>query len=401
MKSILFVDDEPKILQGLGRMLRPMRSEWSMVFVDSGEKALTALSQRPYDVVVTDMRMPKMNGAELLARVKQDYPDIVRIILSGHSDREMILRSIGPTHQFLSKPCNAETLKRTITRACILRELLSDRSLKNLVAGIDSLPSLPAAYSRIVEEAAAPNASIKKIGAIISSDVGMTAKIMQLINSAFFGLPRHISDPIQAVNLLGLETIKTLVLSVQIFSRVSESGIHAHVLESLFRHSVTVGAWARSICILENCEKKMVEDALLAGVVHHAGSLVLATSMPDTYADMLRVSRSRTIPVDTAEKEVFGSTHNEVGAYLLGLWAFPDPIVEAVAYCNHPSRCPVRDFSPLTAVHAANVFDRADAPANEHATPVPVLDVSYLGDISMQTRIAAWQNSYLPVRKEQ
>lgn len=401
MKNILFVDDEPKILQGLGRMLRTMRTEWEMVFVDSGEKALTALSQRPFDVVVTDMRMPNMNGAELLTRVKQDYPDIVRIILSGHSDREMILRSIGPTHQFLSKPCNAEKLKRTITRACVLRELLTDRSLKNLVAGIDSLPSLPAAYTRIVEEAAAPNASIKKIGAIISSDVGMTAKIMHLINSAFFGLPRHISDPVQAVSLLGLETIKTLVLTVQIFSRVSETGIHAHLIELLFHHSVTVGAWARCICISEKCEKHVVDEALLSGVVHHVGSLVLATNMPDTYATVLQLARSRNIPVDSVEKELFGSTHNEIGAYLLGLWAFPDPIVEAVAYCNYPSRCPARNFAPLTAVHAANVFDRASALPNEHATPVPALDISYLDAIPTQARSAAWQNCYQPVSKEQ
>src|SRR6185436_12015998 len=93
IKRILFVDDESKILEGLQRMLRPMRDTWEMQFAEGSEAALADLKEQQFDVVVTDMRMPGMNGAQLLSEVRHEYPHIVRIVLSGHSDQELILSS--------------------------------------------------------------------------------------------------------------------------------------------------------------------------------------------------------------------------------------------------------------------------------------------------------------------
>src|SRR5262245_37814840 len=100
MKKILFVDDEPNVLQGLERMLRSMRHEWEMQFAMSGPAALERLAEQTFDVIVSDMRMPGMTGAQLLTEVSQRHPHIVRIILSGQADQEDILRSVGPTHQY-------------------------------------------------------------------------------------------------------------------------------------------------------------------------------------------------------------------------------------------------------------------------------------------------------------
>ncbi len=106
----MFVDDEPRVLEGLKRMLRPKRNEWQMTFVGSAQAALDALKAEPCEVVVTDMRMPGMNGAELLEVVQREYPDTIRLILSGQAETESVMKALGVSHQFLSKPCDAEIL---------------------------------------------------------------------------------------------------------------------------------------------------------------------------------------------------------------------------------------------------------------------------------------------------
>ena len=148
-KRILFVDDEPAVLQGLQRSLRGMRQEWEMEFAASGREALETMARSPFDVVITDMRMPEMDGAQLLDQVRKRFPQTVRIVLSGQSDRETILRSIGPTHQYMAKPCDLEDLKQKLTHTFALRELLADPRLKEIVCQLENIPSLPSLYIAI------------------------------------------------------------------------------------------------------------------------------------------------------------------------------------------------------------------------------------------------------------
>ena len=219
MKTLLFVDDESKVLQGLQRQLRSMRHEWDMHFADTGGKALDFMASNRVDVLVSDMMMPEMDGAELLTEVSKRHPNTVRIILSGHADREAVLRLVGPAHQCLSKPCDAEELRTAVGRAFALRDLLSNEQLKQLATRIECLPTLPALYQQLTEELRKENSSMERIGEIISRDIGMTTKILQLVNSAFFGLSQSISSPAEAVMYLGLSTVRSLVLSIQVFSQ--------------------------------------------------------------------------------------------------------------------------------------------------------------------------------------
>src|ERR1700758_5310713 len=142
-ERILFVDDEPMVLDGVRRSLHAMRKDWEMSFVNSGHEALEAMAGQTFDIVVTDMRMPGMDGAQLLEEVKKRSPQSLRVILSGQSDRETILRSVNPTHQYLSKPCDGEELRTRLMRAFALKDLLENPELKGLVSKLDSLPSLP------------------------------------------------------------------------------------------------------------------------------------------------------------------------------------------------------------------------------------------------------------------
>lgn len=392
-KRILFVDDDPNVLQGLRRMLHPMRREWDMAFADSGAAALALLCQAPFEVMVSDMHMPQMNGVQLLTRVKERYPHIVRIILSGYADHEMILGSVGPTHQFLTKPCDTETLKAAVTRACALRDLLANEALRRLVAGIQTLPSLPPLYLEVLEVARDPNGSLKQIGKIIEQDISMTAKILQLVNSAFFGLRRQISSPVHAVSLLGLDTVQALVLSARVFKGFDQAENPALCLDDLWQHSMAVGVVAKQIVKAEGGEQRLLNDALMAGLLHDVGKLVLATNLPERYREVLTLVQAQEMTGWEAEQAVLGATHAEVGAYLLGIWGLPDALVGALAFHHCPAAYSDCTFSLLTAVHVANALVQKTE-AEDVPEGVTSVDLDYLVALGLSDRLAAWRADY-------
>ncbi len=388
-KRILFVDDDPNVLQGLRRMLRTMRHEWSMEFAASGRDALEILEQVPFDVVVTDMRMPGMDGAALLTEVMKRYPQIVRIVLSGQSDEDTILRSVGPAHQYLSKPCDADRLKATVGRACALRDLLGDGSLKRLVSQMETLPSLPSTYVELMDVLRSGKASMVEVGEIISKDIGMSAKVLQLVNSAFFGLPRHVSSPTEAAVLLGIDTVKALVLSVHVFSQFDPEKLQSFSIPALQRHSLATAALAKAIAEAENLDPMFRDHAFMAGLLHDSGKLILAANLPDRYKAAFAQASEHQVPLHDAERPIFGATHAEVGATLLGLWGLPDAIVEAVAYHHSPAECVGNSFSPLTAVHVADALEHGRQEAGLSAS---LLDDEYLDRIGVADRLPVWQN---------
>ena len=390
MKKILFVDDEPNVLAALRRMLRPMRNEWETVFTGSGQEALRILADGSYDVLVTDIRMPGMNGVQLLEEVKKHHPDVVRITLSGQSDDETILRTIQCTHQYLSKPCDAETLRGAVARAFALRELLADGPLKRVISQISSLPSVPALYLAILDEVRAGDASIQRIGRIIARDVSMTAKLLQLVNSAFFGLRSHIPSIQQAVSMLGLRMIKALVLSVQVFAQYDPNKVEGFQIEALMNHSVATGVLARTIATVEKQDQQMRDDAFLGGMLHDVGKLMLADNLPQQYAEVLASRPERSILLWEAEHETFGASHAEVGAYLMGLWGLPDSIVESLAFHHRPSGCVHRRFSPLTAVHVADAFEHEEKAGDVAAAG---LDEGYLEKLGVLHQLSTWREA--------
>jgi putative nucleotidyltransferase with HDIG domain len=389
-KRVLFVDDEANILQGLRRMLHPMRRDWDMTFADGGQAALEILAQGHFDVVVSDMRMPGMDGAQLLNHVMTHYPQTVRIILSGHSDWDIILGSVGSTHQFLAKPCEAEILKATVARACALRDFLGNETLKRVVSGMQSLPSLPTLYLEVVEEAEAPNGSLEKIGKLIERDMAMTAKVLQLVNSAFFGLRRQVSSPVQAVSLLGIDTIKALILSAQVFGHLHPEHTPSFSLDALWHHSMVIATCAKRIAQSENCQRKLMNDMFMAGLLHDVGKLILAANLPQQYEEALQRVQTEGLTDWQAEHAVLGTSHAAVGAYLLGLWGLPEPVVEAVTFHHTPSDCADRSLSPLTAVHVANGLMPAGGMQGTTAAQA-LLDHAYVTQVGVVERLPVWR----------
>lgn len=389
--KILFVDDEPNVLAGLRRMLRGQRKVWEMEFANGGTAALERMEAQPFDVVVSDMRMPGIDGAELLTRVSELYPHTVRLVLSGQSEHEKIFRAVGPAHQFMSKPCDPEVLVQTIQRACGLQSQLHDQALIQLISQIDTLPSLPSIYRDLVHELESDDASLDRVADMIGSDMGMTAKVLQLVNSSFFGLPQHVSCPKHAVSMLGLNVIRPLALSAHAFSEYEVPDLDGFSLNSSIEHCLAVATAARSIAEAETQDAHTINDAFIAGMMHDIGKLILSSKLTEKFAEALQLAKSETLSLPEAEFKVFGTSHAQVGAHLLGLWGLPNPIVEAVAFHHNPSESTNEGFTPLTAVHAANVLQHNQFPADE--TPVrPNWDDNYLNHIGFSDRTEAWSS---------
>ena len=356
LKRVLFVDDERKVLDALQRMLYPLRKEWNMEFVSSGEQALERLSQSPFEVLVTDIRMPVMSGIELLTEVADKYPNIIRLVLSGTVDQELTLRSAVLAHQYLIKPCDAETLRSKVDHALTFRVVLEDPGLKELIARLRTLPSMPAMYVKLIEALQSPDVSVREIGAIVEQDIGMTAKVLQLVNSSLLGIRRQISKPAEAIVYLGVDTVRALALSASVFSQFKVGNLPGFSIESLQDHSLKVGAVARQIARSLDWPRAVADDSYIGGLLHDSGKLVLAHNCPDQYKQALLKAQTDSIPIREAERAVFGTTHAEVGGYLLWLWGFPDPITEVAAM--HHNLTPGSEESPnaTLAVHAADAI---------------------------------------------
>jgi HD-like signal output (HDOD) protein/ActR/RegA family two-component response regulator len=382
LKRILFVDDEPHLLAGLRRSLRGQRGEWEMFFAASGEEALSLIEEAPMDAVVTDMYMPGMNGAELLREIARHHPLTVRMVLSGHSDEKSILSLVGTAHRFMAKPCDAQTLKSVLSRAFVLQTLLTDGHLQSLVSSLGSLPTIPEVYRNLTAKLQSQHATVREIGHLIGEDPPLTAKLLQLVNSAFFGVGRRISNPEEAASLLGLETLSGLILSAGIF-RQFELDSHASSrisLETLWRRSISVGQLARDIARAEGCDQTMVDDSLASGLLHDIGRLLMAYRLPEVWDDIEQLTESESIYHWDAEQRLIGASHSALGAFLLGLWGLPDAIVEAVAFIHHPRDATAHAFNALTATHAADALVHNDGR----------LDEAYLQALGLSHRLEAW-----------
>ena len=383
--GVLFVDEEQRVLDGIRRMLARKRGGWEMAFARSAEEALRLMEGRRFDVVVTGLRLPGMDGAQLLETVMERYPGTIRFVHSGQADREYVLRCVGTTHQYLPKPCDAEYLVGAIERAMAVLGILEQEDLKRLVGHIRTVPSLPEHYAKVVAELESPDASLRKIGEIVSGDLGMGAKVLHLVNAAFFGLRRRVGDPSQAVSLLGIDVLKSVVLLAHVFSQMEEAAVPGWSMETLWEHSLEVARGAQAIARHAKGERPMPDEAFMAGLFHDVGKLVLVANLPEKYEEAQGLAAREGEGMAEAERQTFGATHAEVGAYLLGLWAFSSPVVEAVAFHHRPGDCPAPKFGPLAAVHVAN-----EAVNRPGGTGKAEVDEAYLERIGCLERLGDW-----------
>ena len=390
-KRLLFVDDEEMLLSGLRRALHGMRDEWEMTFVTNADEALRELDREVYDAVITDMHMPAMDGAELLEEVQKRHQGIVRIVLSGESSKETVLRSIDPTHQFLSKPCDLEELKVRLRLAFSMRDLLVNPTVKTIVTRLRNIPSLPLLYNELTDALQKPGTSLSLLEQIIERDVAMATKVLQLANSAFIGVRGQVSSLLQAVALIGTEAIRTLALSMHVFSRLESDSKAAPYITALWNHSVEVASLARQIATAEGQDRGTIEQCFSAGLLHDVGKAVLLAEMPKDYRQILADPDMKSKTLVALEIEHLGCTHAQIGAYLMSIWGLPAPLVVAVALHHQPLESLTR-FSALTAVHCADaiVAEKDTSKFNQDIE----MDMAYVERLELSERVQTWRGLF-------
>lgn len=388
-KRILFVDDEKCVLDGLKRSLYPMRDQWDMKFVESGAEALAELEHNRYDIIVSDMRMPGIDGSAFLEAVRTSQSDAVRFVLSGQAEQEAIVRAIGPTHQYLTKPCQPQVLKQVIHRACSLRERLANEALRSIIGRLTTIPSPSNILAELSEELLKEEPSLQRIADLAQRDIGVSCKVLQIVNSSFFGMATPVADVKHAVCLLGVSRLRPLFLSAGIFSAIEVPISVRRLCDDTIEKCLSIGDLANGIARLERPgDPKLANESMLAGIAADAGQLILASEYGEPYVEMCLASGiGASLPRWRQEVAHYGASHSDVGAYLLGIWGFSDPIVEAVSYHHEPQRCVHREFSPLTAVHAASSIVEAVAAGED---PQLHFHFDYLESIGMAERTETW-----------
>jgi putative nucleotidyltransferase with HDIG domain len=378
---VLLVSDDPGAQRAFRQALAPVHREWEAAVARGGD-ALRRLDGPGYDALVVDARVAGVGCTDLLVEVRRRHPPTARIVIADAGKAGELVQYVAVAHRVLPNPYDPAELVGAIQRAYSLRELLGNRAVASVVGRLTSVPALSTLYTRIADALMMPDYSLAAVGELVSQDLGIAARLLQMANSALVGLRRTATTPNQAVKILGADLTRTLVLAADLFSRYNPSSLRPFSIEALWDHSQKVAELAGAIALDRRADERMVREAALAGLLHDIGRLTLASQLAGPYKEVLRAIRVENLPVAEAERRILGTTHAEVGAYLLGLWGLPDALVEAVAWHHNPGQCPGTTFTALTAVHAADAIVRAP----EGAQP----DADYLARLGLTDRWSHW-----------
>lgn len=370
MNQVLFVDDEQAVLDGLQNLLRRQRRVWGLHFALGARKALELLEQQPFDVIVTDMRMPGFDGAELLTQVKAKWPSTVRVVLSGHSEREALARALPVAHQFLSKPTDAGTIERVLVRTFALSALLQNEPLRAAVGSLNELPSPPDLYWDLQHVMQDPASGLDDVARLLETDPSMTLKVLQLVNSVAFGAGHPIASTQEAVRYLGVGLLRAYALSASLFS--------SRAAGDLQRRSLMTAHLARAF--LKGSPH--ADDAFTAAMLLDFGTLVLRQEQPASARLVYQPGAPTGQALEARERELFGATHADVGAYLAAMWGLPLSIVEAIAHHHTPSAAAEGDLLVLAAVHVA---DALTEPGDG------VVDLAFLERAHLMNELSRWR----------
>ena len=391
-RRILFVDDDELVLRSMERVLRRPANEsgWELCFATDADAALDEMNRSPVEVILVDANMARMSGAALLRRVQERDPSVVRILLSGHTGVDMLRSALPYAHQFLPKPCDGQLLRSTLESACGVRNLLARPEMRHLVGSSNELPPAPRTFIEISNALANPHASARAVSEIIERDIAISARVLELVSSAFYGLPRAVTSIGGAVAYLGVEVVKAIVASVEV-SRMFPvaQAIPDFSLEAVQQHGMRVSQFAKRIMGHEPAGDVLI----VAGLLQDTGQLVLASRAAARFGIALSTSTARKQPLHEVESDLFGASHAEIGAYLLGLWGLPQRVVGAVANHLEPQHTSNRVFDAAAALYVANhLVVNPDVLALEAVPPHAIaLDLAFLRTVGVAHQLDDWR----------
>ena len=390
---LLFVDDEPEILTSLRLTLRKERKHWDMLFAESAEEALQFLESNSVDAIVTDMKMPGMNGAELLNRVRDLNPKICRVVISGYADEDLAMRALSIAHQFLGKPVTREQVVVAIDKTCRVMNLIERPELKVLIGDTTSLPAIPNLHVQLMSALRSSECSVDDIAKIVEQDPAMSAKFLQLANSAYFSLPRSVVKIKDAVAFIGFSAVRSIALSSEVLCGFPDlRNLHGMSITSFQQRATLASRIASKIAL--DCELDET-IAATAGVVHGVGLLLLESRAAERCDEIWLQACDKDMTWPEAEYEVLGTTNALLGGALLESWGLPTPVVETVLHQNDPAAADSVGFGLSGALHVATylanlAMDQHEA--SEH-TLRRVLNFGYLNAVRVTDRLEEW-NQY-------
>lgn len=390
-EKILLVGPEWALPFAPQEMLGAASAEWQFTLTPNGMGALNLLAQEPFDAIIADDALSDIPARELLDLVMQRHPQTLRFLYTPLDSDQARLKLVGVSHQLLSKPSSPQTLQSALRRSFSYHTWLPGDAVVRLVPCLNKLPSPPDIYFQVIKEIQNPYSSAASIGSLVAKDPAVAAKLLQIANSVAFGLHHPISDVRESVMYLGVETTRSIILLAHTFSYFDRFKISFRP-EDLWTHSVRVAQKAQKIARLESASQDVVDQCYTAGLLHDLGKMVLAANLPELYAQGVAVARMRQVPIHIAEAELFGATHADVGAALLGVWGLAEGILEAVALHHNPARMLNTSFCPLTAVHAANFFCEESDPGPLPSAP---LDSHYIETLGLSLRVEKWRQACL------
>jgi HD-like signal output (HDOD) protein len=385
MSAILLVDDEQQILDGLRGLLRRERSRWQMEFVTSGAAALATLARQPYEVLVTDMRMPGMDGAELLTRVREQHPRMARLVLTGQASTADLVRALPVAQQIIAKPCERADLCSTIERSLSAQTLVPNPQVQALVGGLRRLPFRPECCAALSGAMGRRDVTPADIARIVEQDPALTLMTLSMANAASFGDSVGSLSVQVAVERIGFQLLRALAQSIEANAPPAAQPKHPPAAH-LWTRALRQARLARQFVP----DPALRDEAYASALLLNLGQIVLAERHGAEYA--LRLDELASSDASTCEFErlTFGYTHPELGAYLVAAWSLPFRLAELIAHHHAPAWL-ASSPNPLGApVYAAEALTHA----MESRAPLPLarIDPSIRELPSVKPSLGLWQS---------
>lgn len=391
-KHILLIGERPLWRQFLA-YAAAHPNEWLPHLARTADEAVRLAKEFEFRGIVTEAQLSGTHGVELLDELMKLQPDTARIVLSEISDPASTLQCVGKAHRHLASPCDLETLIQSLNQALSDPPWLPGEAVQKLLPEMRWVPSPPQVYFEVVSEMQSSEASVERIGQIISRDPAISAKLLQLANSAVFGLQLQVVQPAEAVAYVGLDTTRSLLLLAHTFASFENLHTAGFHMDTLWRHSLAVGQFAKTIVESQGSPAAVADQAFTAGLLHDIGKLLFAANLPRQFTEALQKSAAEGTPLWQVEQRLLGVCHGQLGAGLLSIWGLPSEVLEAIALHHMPAARRDAGFSALAAVHVADALEHESS--GDIADAAESMDRTYLSALGLEDRISEWREECL------
>jgi HD-like signal output (HDOD) protein len=386
-RRIYIVDDNPQVLETALAVVGAVLPGSAVTGFGDPLKALEAIKSSPPDLIMSDQRMPGMQGSRLLEEARVAAPSTLRIMMSGHVSLDK-LTAISSAHQYVAKPFDALKLKSMLERTFAARDRVHDQQLQIVVTSLRSLPSLPQVHQVLLTELENNRGASAVIGQMVSEDAGLSAKVLQLANSPLFGRDYVVSSPAEAVLCLGTSMVAAVVLSQTLFKHYHSNSHPEFRLEQVWSHCWKTAALAQCYCREKGMPRQTQEEIFLAGLLHETGRLILMDNFPDQYQAACSAARQTGAPLGPCLRQSFQAAPCEIAAYLLDLWGMPSAAVTAVSLLDNPEKEKAVSFTPSSALYVADQIASRETPPDPF--PAEEWNVAYMRSIGCPEEMESW-----------